>query len=68
MPPAGRIRFDSGGCTRASDYFSAHPTTLEQVAAENVCTANGFPDRYVSDCLRNLADMYDMRNTLTGDV
>lgn len=58
----------TGGCTRASDYFSAHPTTLEQAAAENVCTSNGFPDRYVSDCLRNLADMYDMRNTLTGDV
>lgn len=58
----------TGGCTRASDYFTAHPTTLEQAAIEDTCTARGFPDRYISDCLRNLAEMYDMRNGMTGDV
>lgn len=58
----------TGGCTRASDFFSEHPTTLETAAVEDTCMAHGFPDRYVSDCLRNLAEMYDMRNTLTGAV
>lgn len=58
----------TGGCTRASDYFDAHATTLETAAVEDTCIRNGFPDRYISDCLRNLAEMYDMRNSLSGGV
>lgn len=54
----------SGGCTRASDWFMKHPTTLEVAARDNVCTENGFPDRYVSDCLRNMAMLYDIRNKI----
>lgn len=54
----------SGGCTRASDWFINHPTTLEVAARDNVCTANGFPDRYISDCIRNMAMLYDMRNNI----
>lgn len=53
-----------GGCTRASEFFSENPMTLEAVACHNVCAEKGFPDRYVSDCLRNLAAMYDLRNEL----
>lgn len=54
----------SGGCTRASDYFIEHPTTLEVAAKEDVCENNGYPDRYVSDCFRNIAELYDLRNKI----
>lgn len=57
----------SGGCTRAADYFSKNPTTLEAIACNNVCQELGFPDRFISDCLRNLAELYDMRNDLTDE-
>lgn len=58
----------TGGCTRASDYFTEHSVSLEAAAKDNICINNRFPDRYISDCLRNLAEMYDMRNTLTDAV
>ena len=58
----------TGGCTRACDYFAKHSVSLEAAAVDDVCIANRFPDRYISDCLRNLAEMYDMRNSLTGVV
>lgn len=54
-----------GGCTRAQMYFERHPTTLETAAVENTCAAHGFPDRFVSDTLRNLAAMYDLRHEIS---
>lgn len=51
-----------GGCAKASDFFDKNPTTLEVVARENICAKNGLNDRFISDCFRNMAELYDARN------
>ena len=57
----------SGGCTRASEWFGKHPKTLEQIITEDVCKVQRFPDRYVSDCIRNIAELYDLRNEIENE-
>ena len=54
----------SGGCTRANEFFNENPMHLDYIVMHDVMRKNGFPDRYVSDCLRNLAAMFDLRNEL----
>ena len=46
------------------ETFSRHPRTLEDLAYNNVLVEQGLNDRAPSDCLRNLALMYDLRNKL----
>ena len=53
-----------GATTRTVEWFWSHPMTLEQLAFENVLPKAGLKDKYVSDCLRNIANLYDVRNSL----
>lgn len=49
------------------EQFQNHPRTLEDLAYNNVLVASGDNDRAPSDCLRNLAALYDLRLSLRKD-
>lgn len=53
-----------GATTRTVEWFWANSMTLEHLAFDNVLPKAGLKDRYVSDCLRSIANMYDVRNSL----
>lgn len=53
-----------GATTRTVEWFWNNSMTLEHLAFENVLPKAGLKDRYVSDCLRNIANLYDVRNHL----
>lgn len=50
--------------SRTLEMFVNAPMTLEYLAYSNMLPKNGFNDRAPSDCLRNLAAMYDVRHEL----
>lgn len=50
--------------TRAFDFCNAHPDTLLEYAKQNYLINNNLSDKWVSGIIRNLADMYDIRNKL----
>lgn len=54
-----------GDCFSSTlERFANHPRTLEDLAYNNIILNEGGNDRAPSDCLRNLAEMYDIRNRL----
>ena len=54
-----------GATTRTVEWFGANAATLEVLAMSDMLVKGGLKDRYVSDCLRNLAALYDIRHRLT---
>ncbi len=50
--------------TRTVDYCATHSITLISAALDNVLIRDGKEDQWVSDNLRNLANMYDVRRRL----
>ena len=54
-----------GECfSRTTERFAYEPHTLEDLAFNDVIVKAGGNDRAPSDCLRNMADMYDVRKSL----
>jgi len=51
--------------TRTVEYCSNHSFTILAAACENVLINANKNDRWVSDNLRNIANMYDVRNRIT---
>lgn len=51
--------------TRTVDYCATHSITLISAALDNVLIRDGKNDKWISDNLRNLANMYDVRRRLT---
>lgn len=54
-----------GATTRTVEWFAVNAATLEALAMSDMLVKGGLKDRYVSDCLRNLAALYDVRHKLT---
>jgi glycosyltransferase involved in cell wall biosynthesis len=50
--------------TRTVDYCGSHSITLISAALDNVLIKAGKDDQWVSDNLRNIANMYDVRRRL----
>lgn len=50
--------------TRTVEWFWNRSYTLEQLAFSNILVKEGLKDVYVSDTLRNLASLYDVRHKL----
>lgn len=50
--------------TRTVEWFWRNSCTLEQLAFSDVLVKQGLKDAYVSDALRNLAALYDVRHGL----
>lgn len=46
------------------DFCDSNSNTIEGLAFSNILVQRGLKDRWVSDCLRNLANMYDVRHEL----
>jgi len=57
-------RTNADSISRTRDWTSSNPRTLEQLAASNEAIGLGLKDRFFSDALRLIADMYDMRHVL----
>ncbi len=57
-------RANKSSVTETIEFLSAHPHTIEQLAYENTLVQKGLKDGVVSDVLRALAEMYDIRNKL----
>lgn len=51
--------------TRTVDYCGTHSITLISAALDNVLIRDGKNDKWISDNLRNIANMYDVRRRLT---
>lgn len=51
--------------SRTVDYCGSHSITLISAALDNVLIRDGKNDQWVSDNLRNIANMYDVRRILT---
>lgn len=51
--------------SRTVDYCATHSITLMSAALDNVLIKEGKNDKWISDNLRNIANMYDVRRTLT---
>lgn len=51
--------------TRTVDFCGNNSISLITAAFQNVLIANNLKDRWISDILRNLANMYDVRHKLT---
>lgn len=49
------------------EFFGAQPCTLEYLAYSDMLVKRGMNDRAPSDCLRNLATLYDLRHELKHD-
>ena len=54
----------SNGFSASLETFEREPRTLEDLAFNNILINKGLNDKVPSDCLRNLALMYDIRNQL----
>lgn len=50
--------------TRTVEWFWNRSMTLEHLAFSNILVKEGLKDSYVSDSLRNLASLYDVRHEL----
>lgn len=58
-------RSNTTAITDTVEWLANNSFTLEQLAFENIAIRNGKRDQWISDVIRNLANMYDVRRTLT---
>lgn len=58
-------RTNPGATTNTNEYFGTHSMTLEEIVRTNAVANMGLKDQYISDNLRNIANMYDARHKLT---
>lgn len=54
-----------GSITDTNQWVNGEPRFLERLAFDDVLPKAGRDDRWVSDMLRNLANMYDLRHSLS---
>ena len=57
-------RNSASSVTNTLEWLATNPRTIEQLAFDNALVKAGMKDRVVSDVLRALADMYDIRHSL----
>jgi hypothetical protein len=57
-------RNSASAVTNTLEWLAVNPRTIEQLAFDNDLVKAGMKDRIVSDVLRALADMYDIRHSL----
>lgn len=58
-------RTNDEAITRTVDFCRSNPNTLEALILNNTLSRNGLCDKWVSDFLRNLANMYDVRHLIS---
>lgn len=58
-------RTNTTATSTTQEWTANNPRTLEQLAFGNEVQKLGLNDRFFSDAIRSLADMYDVRNLLT---
>lgn len=51
------------GISRTFDFLKTHPSNLITLAANNILTKNNLRDEYITGVIKNLADMYEVRNS-----
>lgn len=57
-------RLNQSAVSNTQEWTVDNPRTLEQLAMGGEACAPGLKDRFISDSLRSLADMYDARHAL----
>lgn len=59
-------RENKDAITESPEFFARNSITLETLAFEDVLVKAGLKDKWVSDVIRNYANMYDVRHKLTN--